>query len=166
VLKVLDTRTDETIALKVIRAGIESDPGAVERFAHELTAARKITHRNVCRMYDLGEDGGRLYITMEYVAGEDLKNMLRMTGAMSPSRAIGLAAQICDGLAEAHRVGVVHRDLKPANVLVDRDGTPGSWISGSRAAGPPGVSPARDAGGNAGVYVAGAGGRPGGRPPR
>ncbi len=122
VLKALDSRTGEKIAIKVIRADLESDPRSAERFSHELTAARKIAHRNVCRMYDLGEDGGRLYITMEYVSGEDLKTVLRMMGAMSPAQAVGIAMQICDGLDEAHRLGVVHRDLKPANVLIDRNG--------------------------------------------
>ena len=122
VLKALDTRTNEKVAIKVVRTDLESDARAAERFSHELTAARKIAHRNVCRMYDLGEDGGRLYITMEYVSGEDLKSILRMMGAMSPAQAVGIARQICEGLEEAHRLGVVHRDLKPANVLVDRDG--------------------------------------------
>jgi tetratricopeptide (TPR) repeat protein len=122
VFKALDTRTGEKIALKVLRPGLEADGRSLERFSHELTAARKISHRNVCRMYDLGEDGGRLYITMEFVPGEDLKSILRMMGAMSPAQAVGLAVQICDGLEEAHRLGVVHRDLKPANILVDRDG--------------------------------------------
>jgi tetratricopeptide (TPR) repeat protein len=122
VFKALDTRTGEKIAVKVLRAGLEADGRSLERFGHELTAARRISHRNVCRMFDLGEDGGRLYITMEFVPGEDLKSILRMMGAMSPAQAVGLAVQICDGLEEAHRLGVVHRDLKPANILVDKEG--------------------------------------------
>ena len=122
VFKALDTRTGEKIAVKVLRAGLESDGRTLERFSHELTAARRISHRNVCRMFDLGEDRGRLYITMEFVPGEDLKSVLRMMGAMSPAQAAGLAVQICDGLEEAHRLGVIHRDLKPANILVDKDG--------------------------------------------
>ena len=122
VFKALDTRTGEKIAVKVLRAGLEADGRTLERFSHELTAARRISHRNVCRMFDLGEDGGRLYITMEFVPGEDLKSVLKMMGAMSPAQAVGLAVQICDGLAEAHRLGVVHRDLKPANILVDKEG--------------------------------------------
>ncbi len=122
VFKALDTRTGEKIAVKVLRAGLEADGRTLERFSHELTAARRISHRNVCRMFDLGEDGGRLYITMEFVPGEDLKSILKMMGAMSPAQAVGLAVQICDGLEEAHRLGVVHRDLKPANILVDKEG--------------------------------------------
>jgi len=122
VFKALDARTGEKIAVKVLRSGLEADGRSLERFSHELTAARRISHRNVCRMFDLGEDGGRLYITMEFVPGEDLKSILRMMGAMSPAQAVGLAVQICDGLEEAHRLGVVHRDLKPANILVDKEG--------------------------------------------
>jgi serine/threonine protein kinase/Tfp pilus assembly protein PilF len=122
VFKALDTRTGEKIAIKVLRTGLEADGRTLERFSHELTAARRISHRNVCRMFDLGEDGGRLYITMEFVPGEDLKSILRMMGAMSPAQAVAIAVQICDGLEEAHRMGVVHRDLKPANVLVDKEG--------------------------------------------
>jgi tetratricopeptide (TPR) repeat protein/TolB-like protein len=122
VFKALDTRTGEKIAVKVLRSGLETDGRSLDRFSHELTAARRISHRNVCRMFDLGEDGGRLYITMEFVPGEDLKSILKMMGAMSPAQAVGLAVQICDGLEEAHRLGVVHRDLKPANILVDKEG--------------------------------------------
>jgi Tfp pilus assembly protein PilF/TolB-like protein len=122
VFKAQDTRTGEKIAVKVLRSGLEADKRSLERSGHELTAARRISHRNVCRMFDLGEDGGRLYITMEFVPGEDLKSILRMMGAMSPAQAVGIAVQICDGLAEAHRLGVVHRDLKPANVLIDKEG--------------------------------------------
>lgn len=122
VFKALDTRTGEKIAVKVLRAGLEADGRTLERFSHELTAARRISHRNVCRMFDLGEDAGRLYITMEFVPGEDLKSILRMMGAMSPAQAAGIAVQICDGLEEAHRLGVIHRDLKPANILIDKEG--------------------------------------------
>jgi tetratricopeptide (TPR) repeat protein len=122
VFKALDTRTGEKIAVKVLRSGLEADGRTLERFSHELTSARRISHRNVCRMFDLGEDRGRLYITMEFVPGEDLKSILRMMGAMSPAQAAGIAVQICDGLEEAHRLGVIHRDLKPANILVDKEG--------------------------------------------
>ncbi len=122
VFKAHDTRTGEKIAVKVLRPGFEADGSTLERFSHELTAARRISHRNVCRMFDLGEDGGRLYITMEFVPGEDLKSVLRMMGAMSPAQTVSISIQICDGLEEAHRLGVVHRDLKPANILIDREG--------------------------------------------
>ncbi|MEJ2079193.1 MAG: protein kinase, partial [Acidobacteriota bacterium] len=77
----------------------------------------------VCRMYDLGEEGKIPFITMEYVPGEDLKSMLRMTRGLSPGQAIAIGRQIAAGLIEAHRLGIVHRDLKPQNIMIDREGT-------------------------------------------
>ena len=122
VYKVFDTRAKEKIALKLLRPEVSSDDAAIERFENELRFARKVSHRNVCRMYDLGEEKGTHYITMEYVPGEDLKSMLRMMGQMSPGKTLYVGRQICEGLAEAHRLGVVHRDLKPQNIMIDRDG--------------------------------------------
>jgi tetratricopeptide (TPR) repeat protein len=122
VYKVFDTKTKEKIALKLLKPEVSSDGEAIERFGNELRFARKISHRNVCRMFDMGEEKGTHYITMEYVPGEDLKNMLRMMGQMSHGKTIHIARQICEGLAEAHRLGVVHRDLKPQNIMIDRDG--------------------------------------------
>ena len=86
VYKVFDTRTKEKIALKLLKPEVSSDGEAIERFGNELRFARKISHRNVCRMFDMGEEKGTHYITMEYVPGEDLKNMLRMMGQMSLGR--------------------------------------------------------------------------------
>jgi eukaryotic-like serine/threonine-protein kinase len=122
VYKVFDTRTREKIALKLLKPEVSADEAAIERFGNELRFARKISHRNVCRMYDLGDEKGTRYITMEYVPGEDLKSVLRMMGPMSPGKTLGIARQVCEGLAEAHRLGVVHRDLKPHNIMIDRDG--------------------------------------------
>jgi serine/threonine protein kinase len=122
VYKVYDTKTKEKIALKLLKPEISSDEDAIERFGNELRFARKISHRHVCRMYDLGDDKGTHYITMEYVSGEDLKSMLRMMGQMSAGKTIYIARQVCEGLAEAHRLGVVHRDLKPQNIMIDREG--------------------------------------------
>ncbi|MFC2158300.1 protein kinase [Acidobacteriota bacterium] len=122
VYKAVDTRIQEKIALKLIRPEISSDKQTIERFGNELKYARKISHRNVCRMYDLGEDQGSHYITMEYVPGEDLKSMLRMMGRMSPTQTVSIGRQICEGLEEAHRLGIVHRDLKPNNIMIDREG--------------------------------------------
>jgi serine/threonine protein kinase/Tfp pilus assembly protein PilF len=84
--------------------------------------ARKIAHRNVCRMYDLGEEKGTHYITMEYVPGEDLKSFIRRAGPLNAGKTVFIAKQVCEGLAEAHRLGVVHRDLKPQNIMIDKDG--------------------------------------------
>ncbi|HDT14249.1 MAG TPA: serine/threonine protein kinase, partial [Candidatus Aminicenantes bacterium] len=122
VYKIFDTKTKEKIALKLIKPEISSDGEAIERFDNELRLARRISHRNVCRMYDLGDDNGTHYITMEYVSGEDLKSVLRMMGQMSAGKTVYIARQISEGLAEAHRLGVVHRDLKPQNIMIDREG--------------------------------------------
>lgn len=122
VYKALDTRIQEKIALKLIKPEIASDRKTIERFSNELKMARKISQRNVCRMYDLGEEKGSHYITMEFVPGEDLHRLIRKVGQFSAGKTISIAKQVCEGLAEAHRLGVVHRDLKPQNIMVDEEG--------------------------------------------
>jgi len=122
VYKAQDTEIKEKVALKLIKPEISLDKKTIERFQNELKFARKIGHRNVCRMYDLNKEEGSYYITMEYVSGEDLKSFIRRSEKLTVGKAISLAKQICDGLAEAHRLGVVHRDLKPGNIMIDKDG--------------------------------------------
>ncbi|MBN2409657.1 MAG: protein kinase [Candidatus Aminicenantes bacterium] len=122
VYRVLDTKIREEIALKLFRPGIVADPMAVERFKNELKLARRIIHKNVCRMYDLNEEAGLPYITMEYVPGEDLRSLLRRAGRLSVEKILSVARQVCDGLAEAHHLDVVHRDLKPGNIMIDKEG--------------------------------------------
>jgi tetratricopeptide (TPR) repeat protein/tRNA A-37 threonylcarbamoyl transferase component Bud32 len=122
VYKVFDTEIKEKIALKLLRPEIAVDKGTIERFSDELKLARKISHRNVCRMFDLGRAEGTTFISMEYVPGEDLKKFIRKSGQLGAGRAVSIARQICEGLAEAHRLGVIHRDLKPQNIMVDEDG--------------------------------------------
>jgi tetratricopeptide (TPR) repeat protein len=122
VYRVLDTKLNEEVALKVIRPEIAADRGVLERFSAELKLARQIVHRNVARMFDLNESAGVPYITMEYVRGENLKRLIRQVGRLSPSQALTYACQICDGLAEAHRAGIIHRDLKPQNIMIDEEG--------------------------------------------
>jgi serine/threonine protein kinase/Flp pilus assembly protein TadD len=122
VYRVLDTKIDEEVALKLVRPEIASDRKTIKRFSNELKLARQISHKHVCRMYDLSEEAGTHYITMEYVPGENLKSMIKMTKQFSASTAISIARQICEGLAEAHKYGVVHRDLKPGNIMIDKDG--------------------------------------------
>jgi serine/threonine-protein kinase len=121
VYRVMDKKINEEIALKFLNPAI-TDEKMIERFKNELKLARKISHKNICRMYDLDDLEGTPYITMEYVAGEDLRNMIKMTGQLSVGRAISIAKQVCEGLAEAHRLGVVHRDLKPRNIMIDKEG--------------------------------------------
>jgi len=122
VYRVVDKKINEEIALKLLHPVIAAEEKTIERFKNELILARRITHKNVCRMYDLNEEEGTPYITMEYVRGEDLKSIIRMTGQLSVGRAISIAKQICEGLAEAHRLGVLHRDLKSRNIMVDKEG--------------------------------------------
>ncbi len=122
VYRVEDNKIKEEIALKLIKPEISADKQTIDRFRNELKMTRMISHRNVCSMFDLGEEKGMSFITMEYVPGEDLKSMIRMSGQLSTGTAIKIAKQICDGLSEAHRLGIVHRDLKPSNVMIDKEG--------------------------------------------
>ncbi len=122
VYKVFDKKIEEKVALKVLAPEIAGDQKTIERFRNELKLARKVSHRNVCRMYDLSEEEKTPFITMEYVPGENLKNLIKRVGQLSKTKAVSIAIQVCEGLAEAHRLGVVHRDLKPQNIMVDSDG--------------------------------------------
>jgi tRNA A-37 threonylcarbamoyl transferase component Bud32 len=122
VYKAYDSKIREVVALKLLKPEIASDIEVIERFRNELKLARQVSHRHVCRMYDLGEEWLSIYISMEYVAGEDLKSFIRRSGHLNEPKAIDLARQILEGLVEAHRLGVVHRDLKPQNIMIDKDG--------------------------------------------
>jgi serine/threonine protein kinase/lipopolysaccharide biosynthesis regulator YciM len=122
VYRVEDNQIHEEIALKLIRPEISLEPKTIVRFKNELKIARKVTHRNVCRMFDIGEEDGKHFITMEYVSGENLKSMIRMSGHLGIGTALNIAKQICEGLNEAHRFGIIHRDLKPSNIMIDRSG--------------------------------------------
>ena len=122
VYRVFDKKVDGEIALKLVKPEIASDKNTVERFRNELKLARDITHKNVCRMYDLNEDKGTYYITMEYVPGGDLKRFIRRSKQLGIGTALSIAKQICEGLVEAHSLGVVHRDLKPNNIMIDDNG--------------------------------------------
>ncbi len=122
VYKALDKELGEKVALKLLKPEIAADDRIIERFRNELKFARKITHKYVCRMFDLSKFEKIPYITMEYVSGEDLKTTLRRVGPLSTGKAVYIAKQVCDGLAEAHKLGVVHRDLKPQNIMIDKQG--------------------------------------------
>ena len=122
VYRVMDKKIKEEVALKLIRPEIV-DKKTIDRFGDELKYARKIAHRNVCKMYELDEEDGTHYITMEYIPGEDLKSMIKMTRQLGVRTSVIIAKQICEGLAEAHRHGIVHRDLKPGNIIIDKDGS-------------------------------------------
>jgi len=122
IYRVEDKKIKQEVALKLIKPEIASDEKTIERFSNELKTARMISHRNVCRMFDLSEEKGIHYITMEYVPGEDLKSFIKRAKQLTTGTAIGIAKQVCEGLVEAHRLGVVHRDLKPQNIMIDKEG--------------------------------------------
>jgi serine/threonine-protein kinase len=122
IYRALDRKVGEEVALKVLKLEVAEDEGTIERFRNELSLARRIVHKNVCRVFDLHESEGSLFFTMEYVPGEDLKSFIKRSGSLTAGKAIFIAKQICDGLAEAHRLGVIHRDLKPRNIMIDREG--------------------------------------------
>jgi serine/threonine protein kinase/CheY-like chemotaxis protein len=124
VFRALDVKLNEEVALKMLHSEIAGDASLVERFRNEVRLARKISHKNVCRLFDLQEDDGILYIAMEYVPGEDLDSLIRRRGPLPVDQAISITEQVAEGLVEAHRLGVIHRDLKPKNIMIDHDGNP------------------------------------------
>ena len=117
-----DLTLDQPVALKFLPEDVAADPDKLAQFHAELRTARQVSHKNVCRLYDLGEADGRPFLTMEYVDGEDLASLLRRIGRIPQDKAIEIARQLCAGLSASHERGVLHRDLKPANIMIDGDG--------------------------------------------
>jgi len=124
VYKALDRELDRMVALKVIRPDLARDPEILDRFKKELILSRKISHRNVIRIFDLGLAGGTKFISMDFIDGKDLMAKLRAAGKLEPREAARIMADVCRGLAAAHAEGVVHRDLKPQNIMMDPRGHP------------------------------------------
>jgi len=122
VYRAFDKQLELEVALKLLKPEIAADKKTIGRFKNELKLARQITHKNVCRMYDFHEEGKTLYLTMEYVRGEDLKSLIHRTKTLSSGTALSIARQLAEGLAEAHKLGIVHRDLKPGNIMIDKEG--------------------------------------------
>jgi len=122
VYKARDNEVDRMVGLKVIRPELAANPEILRRFKQELVLAREITHKNVVRIYDLGESEGVKFITMEYVDGEDLKSVLRRSGRLPPAEAVSIMQQVCRALDACHSEGIIHRDLKPSNVMRDKTG--------------------------------------------
>jgi serine/threonine protein kinase len=122
VYKARDRETREVVALKLLKSEIASDQTMIERFKNELLFARKITHKNVCRVYEFNRIGPVAYTSMEFVEGESLRSVLNRFGGLPTRKTIDLVGQICSGLKEAHAQGIVHRDLKPENVMIDGQG--------------------------------------------
>src|SRR6201997_4359309 len=117
-----DLTLGQAVALKFLPDAATQDAALLERFRNEVRIARRISHPNVCRVYDVGEVDGQTYFTMEYVDGEDLASLLRRIGRLPEDKALDIARQLCAGLAAAHAKGVLHRDLKPANIMLDGRG--------------------------------------------
>ncbi|HJZ88116.1 MAG TPA: serine/threonine-protein kinase [Polyangia bacterium] len=172
-----DAQLGEQVALKVISAHWGGEAAAaVERFRREASAARKITHPNVIRIHDLGEDpaAGELFLSMEYFPGMTLADLLRRRGALPLDEARDILGQVCDGLEAAHKAGVIHRDLKPGNILcndrrqvkiIDFGLAKASFMAGMTATGlilgtPEYMAPeqvrGRDADGRTDIYALGA----------
>lgn len=122
VYKVRDLETDEIIALKVLKPEIAADEAMRENLRKEVCLARRVTHKNVCRIYEFNRATGTACVSMEFVEGESLLAKLKTVGSISAAESIEITRQICAGLREAHAQGIVHRDLKPANIMLDRSG--------------------------------------------
>ncbi|NIP63455.1 MAG: protein kinase, partial [Gammaproteobacteria bacterium] len=117
-----DLELGQSVALKFLPEALTTEPSALERIRREVRTARQIAHPNVCRVYDIAEVDGHVFLSMEYVDGDDLSHVLRRLGPPGKTKAIEIARQLCLGLAAAHENDVLHRDLKPANVMLDGRG--------------------------------------------
>lgn len=122
VYRAIDKKLNEEVAIKFLKNEIASDRKTIERFANELKLARRIIHKNIARMYELMEYGETSFITMEFVPGENLKSFIKRIGKLPEGKAAAIAKQVCEGLREAHHLGVTHRDLKPQNIMIDTEG--------------------------------------------
>ncbi len=122
VFKARDREVDRIVALKVIRPELAGSQEMLQRFRQELVLASKITHRNVVRIYDLGLADGLRFISMEYIEGRELTDILRERGKLPVREAAEIMLQVCKGLSVAHGEGVIHRDLKPQNIMIDKVG--------------------------------------------
>ena len=117
-----DLRLGQAVALKFLPDAVATDPVRLAQFHNEVRTARQVSHPAICRVHDIGEAEGHLFLSMEYVDGEDLATSLRRIGRFPEDKATDIARQLCAGLAAAHQRGILHRDLKPANVMLDGAG--------------------------------------------
>lgn len=122
VFKAEDLKLGQTVALKFLPDKLTKDKNARKRFLDEVKNARRVGHPNVCKVFDIGEIGGRMFLSMEFIEGDDLSQLLNRIGRLPSERAIEISRQICLGLNEIHEAGILHRDLKPANVIIDSRG--------------------------------------------
>jgi len=117
-----DLTLDQPVALKFLPESVAGSESALTRFKSEVRIARQVSHANVCRVYDVGEIDGFVFLSMEYVDGEDLGSLLRRIGRLPADKALEISRKLCAGLAAAHEKGVLHRDLKPSNIMLDSRG--------------------------------------------
>jgi serine/threonine-protein kinase len=117
-----DLKLGQPVALKFLPERLLNDGAALARFHREVRVARQVSHRNVCRVYDIGEVEGQHFLSMEFIKGEELASLLKRIGRLPPDKAVEIARQLCAGLAAAHANNVLHRDLKPSNVMIDGEG--------------------------------------------
>jgi tetratricopeptide (TPR) repeat protein/outer membrane protein assembly factor BamB len=121
VYRAMDNELDEIVALKILPDNLSSNTEALARFRREARSARRLSHRNIVRIHDIGEEMGRKYISMEFVEGATLKNLIRAAGGLEIPRILKYGCQILDALAYAHSIGIVHRDIKPANIIISHE---------------------------------------------
>src|SRR5512142_1567727 len=117
-----DLRLSQPVALKFLPADLSQDAARLAQVHAEVRLARQVSHPNVCRVYDVGEEAGLTFLSMEYIDGEDLSSLLRRIGRLPQDKALDIAREVCAGLAASHERGVIHRDLKPANLMIDGQG--------------------------------------------
>ena len=122
VFKAEDLKLNQLVALKFLPKELERNQDALDRFVSEVRTARKVSHANVCKVYDIGEIDGKHFLSMEFIEGDDLSQLLNRIGRLPSDKAAEISRQVCFGLNAIHESGILHRDLKPANVIIDADG--------------------------------------------
>jgi serine/threonine protein kinase/tetratricopeptide (TPR) repeat protein len=122
VYRARDREVNRTVALKVIRPELTGNSAILDRFRQELVLSHQVTHKNVVRIYDMGDADGVKFITMEYIEGQDLRSLIAQKKVFQPEEAVEMMRQVCRALEAAHAVGVIHRDLKPQNIMRDKQG--------------------------------------------
>lgn len=119
----LDTRLEREVALKVMRPGLAADETFVSRFRREARSAARLSHPHVVAVFDQGEDDGSMFLAMEYVPGQTLREVMQAEGPLTPRAALDIMDPVLQALSAAHRAGIIHRDVKPENVILRDDGT-------------------------------------------
>jgi len=122
VYKGRDTFLNRFVTIKVLRPEFTSDEDFIKRFKREALAVASLSHPNIVNIHDVGQEDDINYLVMEYVQGDNLKNVIRKNGVLTPEHAVRIAVQVCEALEHAHENHIVHRDVKPHNILIADDG--------------------------------------------